>query len=85
MNKTCAICSSSIDEKKDYSVIKCSHEFHTSCLFQSRSPKCPLCHNCIIPLGIKIMNIYHNDAIDFYEYKDERTKNNNVYRKKNEN
>lgn len=47
--KTCIICLSNLDEKKDYCITECSHEFHTSCLFQSRSGRCPLCRNNIIP------------------------------------
>lgn len=47
--KTCIICLSNLDEKKDYCITECNHEFHTSCLFQSRRGKCPLCRNDIIP------------------------------------
>ena len=46
--KTCTICLSNLDEKKDYCITECSHEFHTSCLFQSRNRKCPLCRDNIV-------------------------------------
>ena len=46
---TCSVCLDII-ESKDYSVTKCGHKFHTSCLLQwARTGKtsCPLCRGCM--------------------------------------
>ena len=41
----CPICIEPLDNSKDYTVTKCGHRFHLSCLTESlkNSEKCPMC------------------------------------------
>jgi hypothetical protein len=45
MDKNCCICLDKIifENYKNISTTECNHSFHTSCLLQCKSDKCPMC------------------------------------------
>lgn len=46
----CPVCLEKIDFSKDYTVTKCGHKFHTSCLLESVKIKntCPMCREVLV-------------------------------------
>ena len=44
-NDECSFCLEKIDYNKNYTITKCSHKFHSDCIFRilQRYNKCPIC------------------------------------------
>lgn len=59
MNPECAICLSDI-ELSNVTITECDHVFHTSCLLQNRTNKCPLCRHELY----EIINSESDDELD---------------------
>ena len=56
----CPVCLEKIDFSKDYTITKCGHQFHSSCLLQASKTKntCPICREVLIEK--KEINIERN-------------------------
>lgn len=46
--KICGICCDELLTTRNYCITNCNHEFHTSCLYQSRKGICPYCREKIV-------------------------------------
>lgn len=83
--ETCAICMDFVQEK-DRSILKCGHEFHTSCLMENvvkSNNTCPLCREVVSSKTQELPDLNTNVVSNFIEMTlyDQRYKNIKPYMK----
>jgi hypothetical protein len=65
-NAICCICLEQINYEKNISITQCKHSFHTSCLLQCKSEKCPICREQMYFIE-ETQSIANTDEINYFE------------------